>query len=93
MGHRQPTVDALAAGKHVLLEKPMAANIEDARAIMQAWEEHSDRILMVGFQMTTNPTYYTTKFGDPVFWPVVFIVIVLYFAGWLMVNRIINFKY
>jgi predicted dehydrogenase len=50
MGHRQPTVDALAAGKHVLLEKPMAANLADARAIMQAWEERRDRILMVGFQ-------------------------------------------
>jgi predicted dehydrogenase len=50
MGHRAPTVDVLAAGKHVLLEKPMAANLEDAKAIMRAWEEHSDRILMVGFQ-------------------------------------------
>lgn len=50
MGHRQPTVDSLAAGKHVLLEKPMAATLEDARAIMRAWEERSDRVLMVGFQ-------------------------------------------
>jgi predicted dehydrogenase len=50
MGHRQPTIDALAAGKHVLLEKPMAANLEDARAIMRAWEQHRDCILMVGFQ-------------------------------------------
>src|SRR5215510_10177602 len=50
MGHRQPTVDALAAGKHVLLEKPMAATLEDARAIMHAWDECRDRILMVGFQ-------------------------------------------
>jgi len=50
MGHRQPTIDALAAGKHILLEKPMAANLEDAKAIMRAWEQHRDRILMVGFQ-------------------------------------------
>jgi predicted dehydrogenase len=50
MGHRAPTVDALAAGKHVLLEKPMAATLEDAQAIMRAWEQHQDRILMVGFQ-------------------------------------------
>ena len=47
--HRGPAVDALAAGKHVLLEKPMAATLEDARAIMRAWE-HSGKILMVGFQ-------------------------------------------
>jgi tight adherence protein B len=50
-------------------------------------------ILMVGFQMTTNPVYYTSKFGDPVFWPITIVVVVLYFSGWLMVNRIINFKY
>jgi predicted dehydrogenase len=48
--HREPTVDALAAGKHVLLEKPMAATLEDAQAIMRAWEAAEDRILMVGFQ-------------------------------------------
>jgi predicted dehydrogenase len=28
----------------------MAANLEDARAIMRAWEQHRDCILMVGFQ-------------------------------------------
>lgn len=50
MGHKAPTIDALEAGKHVLLEKPMAATLADARAIMQSWEKHQDRILMVGFQ-------------------------------------------
>jgi predicted dehydrogenase len=48
--HRDPTIDALRAGKHVLLEKPMAATFEDAQAIMRAWEAAKDRILMVGFQ-------------------------------------------
>lgn len=47
--HRAPTVDALAAGKHVLLEKPMAASLADAQEIMRAWES-SGRILMVSFQ-------------------------------------------
>jgi predicted dehydrogenase len=61
MGHRQPTVDALAAGKHVLLEKPMAANLEDARAIMQAWEERRDRILMVGFQPDFSAEHQAAK--------------------------------
>lgn len=50
MGHREPAVDSLNAGKHVLLEKPMAATLEDAKAIMRAWEAAKDRILMVGFQ-------------------------------------------
>lgn len=49
MGHREPTIYALEAGKHVLLEKPMAATLDDAAAIMRAWEK-TDRILMVAFQ-------------------------------------------
>jgi UDP-N-acetylglucosamine 3-dehydrogenase len=34
--HLQPTVDALAAGKHVFLEKPMADSIEDCDRIIAA---------------------------------------------------------
>lgn len=49
MGHREPTVDALELGKPVLLEKPMAATLEDARAIMRA-AAASKAFLMVGFQ-------------------------------------------
>ncbi len=50
-------------------------------------------ILMIAFQMVANPTYYTSKFGDPIFLPVCIVVMALYFVGWLMVNRMINFKY
>lgn len=56
LAHRDPTVDALSAGKHVLLEKPMAVDVEDARAIMRAWEG-SNRILMVGFQPHFSTQY------------------------------------
>ena len=34
--HLQPTVDALAAGKHVFLEKPMADSVEDCDRIIAA---------------------------------------------------------
>jgi len=34
--HLQPTIDALAAGKHVFLEKPMADSIEDCDRIIAA---------------------------------------------------------
>ena len=47
--HRAPTVDALRAGKHVLVEKPMAATLEDAVAMTVAAHE-SDRILMVALK-------------------------------------------
>lgn len=49
MGHREPAVDALELGIPVLLEKPMAATLDDAKAIMRAATE-SKAFLMVGFQ-------------------------------------------
>jgi predicted dehydrogenase len=61
MGHKQPTIDALKAGKHVLLEKPMAATLDDAKAIMRCWEEHQDRILMVGFQPDFSAEHQAAK--------------------------------
>jgi tight adherence protein B len=40
-----------------------------------------------------QPAFYTSKFADPVFWPVVGGVLVLYAVGLLMIRRIVNFKY
>jgi len=45
--HRQITVDALHAGKHVLCEKPMALNMDDCKAMVAAAKE-TGKILMVG---------------------------------------------
>jgi tight adherence protein B len=50
-------------------------------------------IFMVGVQFLLHPKVYTSKFSDPIFWPVVGIAGVLYLIGWLMIHRIINFKY
>jgi predicted dehydrogenase len=44
--HCQPTLDALAAGKHVLVEKPLAGNADEGRSMAQAARE-SGKILMV----------------------------------------------
>jgi len=52
--HRQPTVDALGAGKHVLLEKPMAANMGDAVAITKAARK-SGKILMIAIHSRYSP--------------------------------------
>jgi predicted dehydrogenase len=44
--HREPVITALKAGKHVLMEKPLATTTEDARAIAAAVGE---RTVMVNF--------------------------------------------
>jgi tight adherence protein B len=48
---------------------------------------------LVLFQLLTVPGVYSSKFSDPVFWPIVFLTAGVYLTGWLMVHRIINFKY
>lgn len=50
-------------------------------------------IFLVSFLMLTQPTYYTDKFGDPLFWTVTAAVGALYGVGWVLIQRIINFKY
>jgi predicted dehydrogenase len=44
--HADIAIRALRAGKHVLLEKPIALSLEDARAIQDA-AQSTDRVLMV----------------------------------------------
>ena len=48
---------------------------------------------VIGFLMLIAPRFYTDKMGDPIFWPVVVVVILLYIVGWFMIQRIVNFKY
>src|SRR5690242_15806216 len=37
--HFQQAMDALAAGKHVLLEKPMVTRTQDAHTLIDAWKK------------------------------------------------------
>ena len=53
-GHRRPTVAALNAGKHVLCEKPMAATLPDATAMVRA-AKASGKILQIGLNPTFSP--------------------------------------
>ncbi len=53
-GHRRPTVAALNAGKHVFCEKPMAARLSDAAAMVRA-AKASGKILQIGIHSTFNP--------------------------------------
>jgi len=50
-------------------------------------------VIVVGALALIQPHFYTDKFSEPVFWPVVVCVAILYWVGWLMIQRIINFKY
>ena len=54
-GHRRPTVAALNAGKHVLCEKPMAATLPDATAMVRA-AKASGKILQIGLNPTFAPS-------------------------------------
>ncbi len=58
--HCGPTVDALRAGKHVLVEKPMAATLKDAVAMTQA-AHASDKILMVALKTRYSPHMIAAK--------------------------------
>jgi predicted dehydrogenase len=58
--HRRMSEDALAAGKHVLCEKPLALTREDLAAIVEAAEK-SDRIFMVGQICRFTPGFYKAK--------------------------------
>ncbi|ASS65013.1 MULTISPECIES: Gfo/Idh/MocA family oxidoreductase [unclassified Paenibacillus] len=52
--HRQPTVDSLNAGKHVLLEKPMSVTLEEGLDMVKA-SRSSGRMLTIGFQPRYDP--------------------------------------
>jgi predicted dehydrogenase len=58
--HREIAVAACEAGKHVLLEKPMATTVEDAQAIADAAKANGVT-LMVDFHNRWNTAIYNVK--------------------------------
>jgi predicted dehydrogenase len=62
--HRQPTIDALNAGKHVICEKPLAMNATEAREMCQAAKK-AGKILMVALQMRfAGPALFMRQYID-----------------------------
>lgn len=56
--HREIALAALAAGKHVYCEAPLASSIEDARAIAKAARAvEKKQIFHAGMQQRTNPQH------------------------------------
>jgi predicted dehydrogenase len=58
--HAKQAIDALNAGKHVFIEKPMAITIEDCQEIYKAVQTSGKR-LMVGFNRRFAPYYVQMK--------------------------------
>lgn len=54
--HKQACVAAAQAGKHILVEKPLATSVADAEVILQAVEDGGVR-LMVDFANRWNPPF------------------------------------
>jgi tight adherence protein B len=50
-------------------------------------------LFLIGMMMLMAPTFYTSKFGDPLFWPIVIAVLVVYGIGQVMIKRITDIKY
>lgn len=58
--HTEPASEALAAGKHVFLEKPMASTVADCNTIIKA-SKKSKGILQIGHICRFNPRYRMAK--------------------------------
>jgi len=58
--HTGPCVAAAEAGKHILVEKPIATTVEDAEAIITAAKKANVK-LMVGFSLRFNLHYLQVK--------------------------------
>ncbi len=50
-------------------------------------------LFLIGMMMLMAPTFYTSKFADPLFWPIVIAVMVVYAIGQVMIKRITDIKY
>ena len=54
--HASVGIDVLAAGKHLYLEKPIAATVPDARRLVDCWRA-SARVGVMGFNYRFHPLY------------------------------------
>jgi len=70
--HREPVMRLIAAGKHVLVEKPLATSVDEAREMVEAARERKVH-LMVDFHNRWSPQAAEAKemidsgeFGEPV---------------------------
>ena len=58
--HAQVAIAALERRKHVYLEKPLAMNLEEGRAVLAAWRQ-AGVIAMIGFNYRFNKLYMAAR--------------------------------
>jgi len=58
--HTQQILDALAAGCHVLAEKPMVCSVQDAQAVIAA-AKAADKVLAISYNRHTQGPYIYTR--------------------------------
>jgi predicted dehydrogenase len=54
--HKDQTVAAFEAGKHVFCQKPLATSVDDCIAMRRAWKK-SGRMFNIGFSLRYSPHY------------------------------------
>lgn len=58
--HAASAIAALRAGLHIYLEKPIAASLEEAEPVLDAWRA-GDRVAMIGFNYRFHPALIEAK--------------------------------
>ena len=59
--NRRVTEEALKAGKHVMVEKPLAGNLPDAEAMLTLEATYPDRVMMVAENFRYRPLFHRVK--------------------------------
>jgi predicted dehydrogenase len=59
--HHEMTLAALAAGKHVICEKPMALTAAEARAMTERAAQHRFQLAVIDHELRFNPTWRRMK--------------------------------